>query len=255
MKKGFTLIELLVVIAIIAILAAILFPVFAQAREKARQTSCLSNLKQMGTAFTLYLDDSDETYPEDCFNNCGANDVIMGYISGYPGEKYRYVCDATGYAYVRYTWMDAIFPYVKNLGMFDCPSNPHPKKGDNFNTPSYGYNAEVSGHLAVNMAGALEWHCRKPLVMSQIPNASELVLVTDRYWSGAGSWYAGTAQAYGQDYEGSGAKGAKVYPHMDGLNVCFADGHAKFTQHNSEIMVHPTAWWWNTHWIIRELCG
>ena len=62
-KKGFTLIELLVVIAIIAILAAILFPVFAQAREKARQTSCLSNMKQLGTATQLYMDDYDETFP------------------------------------------------------------------------------------------------------------------------------------------------------------------------------------------------
>ncbi|MBQ0104694.1 MAG: prepilin-type N-terminal cleavage/methylation domain-containing protein, partial [Armatimonadetes bacterium] len=62
-KHGFTLIELLVVIAIIAILAAILFPVFAQAREKARQTSCLSNCKQLGTAITLYCDDYDETLP------------------------------------------------------------------------------------------------------------------------------------------------------------------------------------------------
>src|SRR5690242_21003145 len=62
-KRGFTLIELLVVIAIIAILAAILFPVFAQAREKARATSCLSNLKQIGTGCMMYIQDYDETYP------------------------------------------------------------------------------------------------------------------------------------------------------------------------------------------------
>src|ERR687884_230020 len=65
-KRGFTLIELLVVIAIIAILAAILFPVFAQARDKARSASCLSNLKQMGTAWMMYTQDYDEMFPSSC---------------------------------------------------------------------------------------------------------------------------------------------------------------------------------------------
>jgi len=73
MRKGFTLIELLVVIAIIAILAAILFPVFARAREKARQTSCLSNMKQIGLAFMMYTQDYDETLPGISFSATGAN--------------------------------------------------------------------------------------------------------------------------------------------------------------------------------------
>ena len=81
-KKGFTLIELLVVIAIIAILAAILFPVFAQAREKARQTSCLSNCKQLGTALQLYVDDYEETFPCMGIGGITAPD-------GYPQHKYN----------------------------------------------------------------------------------------------------------------------------------------------------------------------
>ena len=76
--KGFTLIELLVVIAIIAILAAILFPVFAQAREKARQISCLSNEKQIGLAFMQYIQDYDETYPHQQFDGAPAGSGTFG---------------------------------------------------------------------------------------------------------------------------------------------------------------------------------
>jgi prepilin-type N-terminal cleavage/methylation domain-containing protein/prepilin-type processing-associated H-X9-DG protein len=98
-RSGFTLIELLVVIAIIAILAAILFPVFAQAREKARSASCQSNLKQMGVAVRMYVDDYDGMY-------------IPTY--SYP---------ATWNVCPHWTWVDIVQPYVKNLGVFDCPSS------------------------------------------------------------------------------------------------------------------------------------
>ncbi len=106
-RKGFTLIELLVVIAIIAILAAILFPVFAQAREKARQTSCLSNLKQQGTAVYMYVQDYDETFP------------LALYLS----------VQSTGpCAQVSY---NEIIPYQKNAQIEKCPSDSTPLNVNN----------------------------------------------------------------------------------------------------------------------------
>jgi len=104
-ERAFTLIELLVVIAIIAILAAILFPVFAQAREKARQTSCISNMKQIGTAALMYAQDYDERLPRNWYGDLGMEATT-----------------AIGDALDRYKWMDAIQPYVKNTGIFVCPS-------------------------------------------------------------------------------------------------------------------------------------
>jgi len=105
MKRGFTLIELLVVIAIIAILAAILFPVFARAREKARQTSCLSNVKQLGIAFICYTQDYDERLP--------------------------LAPDAGIYSYL--WWDHSLTPYIKNTQIYVCPS-------DTSRTCGYGYN-------------------------------------------------------------------------------------------------------------------
>jgi len=97
-KGGFTLIELLVVIAIIAILAAILFPVFAQAREKARAISCMSNMKQVGTAVAMYTQDYDEKLPGTGCSSCGAiKDVMM-----MPHSK--------------------LHPYIKNVDVWQCPS-------------------------------------------------------------------------------------------------------------------------------------
>jgi prepilin-type N-terminal cleavage/methylation domain-containing protein len=99
--KGFTLIELLVVIAIIAILAAILFPVFAQAREKARAASCLSNTKQLGLAMMMYAQDNDE--------------IFAGSYS-FPN---------TWNECPRFIWADLIQPYVKNVQLFSCPSGQY----------------------------------------------------------------------------------------------------------------------------------
>ena len=102
-RRGFTLIELLVVIAIIAILAAILFPVFARAREKARQTSCLSNVKQVTLGALMYAQDYDE--------------CVFGHIQGTRNTFYP----PSG---LFLNWPQQVYPYIKNEQLLTCPSNP-----------------------------------------------------------------------------------------------------------------------------------
>jgi prepilin-type N-terminal cleavage/methylation domain-containing protein/prepilin-type processing-associated H-X9-DG protein len=104
---GFTLIELLVVIAIIAILAAILFPVFAQARAKARQTACLSNIKQLNLAIQMYIQDYDENFPYWNWNRQAEGGSIPS-----PGRNH-----------FENLWFNAIYPYVKNAQIYACPSD------------------------------------------------------------------------------------------------------------------------------------
>src|SRR3954468_5235423 len=96
--RGFTLLELLVVIAIIAILAAILFPVFAKARESARRSTCLSNTRQLGTAILMYAQDYDEILAPPSVGTCQTADS--------------------------FGWGDLIQPYAKNTGLLQCPDNP-----------------------------------------------------------------------------------------------------------------------------------
>ena len=128
-RRAFTLIELLVVIAIIAILAAILFPVFAKAREKARQSSCGSNLKQLGVAFMQYTQDYDEEMP---YSASAA--YATPWASWVPAQTVSAAqpCDVT---------QGAIFPYIKSAQVFICPSdaNARAKK------LSYSMNAMLSG--------------------------------------------------------------------------------------------------------------
>ena len=109
-RCGFTLIELLVVIAIIAILAAILFPVFAQAREKARAISCLSNMKQINLGWQMYMQDYDETW----IFRVGRNAIGKG-----DACAWRWVCGADR---PLFNWWDVVQPYTRNNQIVACPS-------------------------------------------------------------------------------------------------------------------------------------
>jgi len=119
MKKAFTLIELLVVIAIIAILAAILFPVFAQAKEAAKKTTCLANTKQIALGLYMYAGDADDTLCQTSWEQEAAG--------GYPGTYNP--ANPVGQYQVHWTFL--IQPYIKNWGIFVCPSDPAPVKTDN----------------------------------------------------------------------------------------------------------------------------
>jgi prepilin-type N-terminal cleavage/methylation domain-containing protein/prepilin-type processing-associated H-X9-DG protein len=123
---GFTLVEMLVVVAIIAILASIVFPVFSRARAAARKAACASNLRQIGTAFELYVSDNDECLP-DAWSDCAAITSPPNLNAG------------------RLLWPEAIQPYCKNTDLFTCPEVPRmtfgPPPAPNYDGGSYGMNA------------------------------------------------------------------------------------------------------------------
>jgi len=133
--KGFTLIELLVVIAIIAILAAILFPVFAQVREKARQTACVSNEKQLGLAFLQYIQDNDEQFPVGLF-------VI-------PNGQIGPQAVGFGQSGMGMGWAGQLYQYVKSTGVYKCPDDSTTAVPQKDGTPSYpvsyAFNAFLPG--------------------------------------------------------------------------------------------------------------
>ena len=202
-RSGFTLIELLVVIAIIAILAAILFPVFAKAREKARQSSCLSNVKQMMLGVLNYAQDYDERLPLQ-WQNIPSHTAL--------GQSV-----ATNY----YTWPERIMPYVKNDQIFQCPSKQFATMIDNYNTYPTAYH--FNSNNVSSPGGA---------AMGTITQPANTILLFDGYGRmDSGGW---TAANFGNLISGTPDAAAvalyctTVRRHNDGANLAFVDGHAKW---------------------------
>lgn len=190
MRRGFTLIELLVVIAIIAILAAILFPVFAKAREKARQTVCLSNLKQLSLAFLMYAQDYDEILPV--------------------GDKPTQVW-----------WYDIIQPYVKNHQIFQCPS--WPSGGTTiWGSQNLGYG--VNTCMLCPLCGCFphNWPA-----LAQIQRPSEIVLLGDSANYNACAWLLAWSNVCGAMCTSS-LQVDHNSRHNGGANIAYCDGHAKW---------------------------
>jgi len=270
-RSAFTLIELLVVIAIIAILAAILFPVFAQAREQARKTVCLSNLKQLGLGLVMYVQDYDETFPVAAWDTppIGTTDSDS-HNPNFP-------------AFWRWIWV--VQPYVKNRQILVCPSdpkqgkdtslsgmvydpNPNPDCSDIWGAPtpiSYALNDILMGMGGTQTPGS----CLGPeagasdttTTLAAVPTPAGTYMVGDSGRpNGLDGWWINNTRAanfvelFGVSAPGGGAHAdctfakdwpcavgsawatnlgtSGIYRHMGGSNISFVDGHAKFRQHD-----------------------
>jgi prepilin-type N-terminal cleavage/methylation domain-containing protein/prepilin-type processing-associated H-X9-DG protein len=212
MRRGFTLIELLVVIAIIAILAAILFPVFARAREKARQSACLSNMKQLGLGLMMYVQDYDETMVPYCTNPPGAS----------------------------YTWPKLIEPYIKNLAVFDCPSSQTGTRYDGTSSYSSSYGGNV---FALTYPGSWTYSS------ASFTRPSETCMVGD---SCRAHPTDPNAMNYANHYlvqlhplaTHASNRGKWACRHNEGANCAYADGHAKWTPLSTIPQISTSSAFW-----------
>lgn len=260
--RAFTLIELLVVIAIISILASILFPVFARARENARRTSCLSNLKQIGLGVMQYTQDYDERYPLALWENPSTYSSA-GAASSYIAQSPVDTATPAGAFEVSpgstrghlYSWMDFIMSYVKSVQIFTCPSKTTSSYSPEY-SPSYGYNAYIS--LYKSDTDRTPNPARIPVALAEIKRPAETVLFMDDptlYNVGAtpGNYCSITSSGFlrpESNYYNI------VWPHMEGGVVTFTDGHAKWFKRGSRSVcanISTTAknnrlnWPWNPY--------
>lgn len=235
-RCGFTLIELLVVIAIISILASILFPVFARARENARRSSCMSNLKQLGLTVAMYAQDSDEAYPLAIVGGATRGAGVTPPPGGEWSQNFWY-------------WQQTLAAYHKNLGagasesnIFLCPSSAKPATAWRGSTGHYGVNTQI---MTTN---------RAPLALAAIPSPASTYLMMDFGFYAAhytqvkipsptqAEYYLpGYADARGlsectlDEPDNYQAKDCRSGRHFGGVNVGYADGHVKWLKSSTVI--------------------
>ncbi len=240
--SGFTLIELLVVIAIIAILAAILFPVFAQARDKARGIACISNEKQIGTAIIMYSSDYDENFP----NYAGFQARVTNPLD--PNDNPNGGSTGIG----RWPlWQLGIYPYTKSWDIYNCPNDPYKKvtAADRYYYLSYGYNygylsTFTSTSVGQQWLGVSQAAILRPAQIIAVADgggkdpantsfvAGSTIEPPDAYPS-TQTFYGPSSVGWGTD-NGSycagkaGLTGCVAIRHQSGANYAFCDGHAKF---------------------------
>ena len=215
-RAGFTLIELLVVIAVVALLAAILFPVFAAAREKARQTVCLSNQKQIGTAVGLYLQDFDErlfVYGSKAI--IGVKPPASVSHSGLILKKELDVANSR--------WWNVLYPYLKNRQVLVCPSDDLPTPSEDLNDDHTILRSYIANRAT------------EALALSQIPFPADAMVFTEKW----GHFYGDVSKVtgdfwleapYGHFWNIPGANQMYLVAnrHHGGVISVFFDGHAKW---------------------------
>jgi prepilin-type N-terminal cleavage/methylation domain-containing protein/prepilin-type processing-associated H-X9-DG protein len=220
-RRGFTLIELLVVIAIIAILAAILFPVFARAREKARQANCLNNVKQLALALHMYIGDYDETIP-------------FGELRSPPGPVPNFAGWTSGVWYHTALWPDLLLPYIQNRQIFLCPSTS--------SWLGYGWNVYI-GYVGGDIDRVGPTY--QGVKMADVKYPAETVAIIDADRGAASvtyyyrAWGSLTAPA---ELEAGNWPEA----HNEGFNVALLDGHAKWYKRgaHSDVRYGGSLRWW-----------